>query len=67
MRVHPVPRRVLLRHAPGPARVLPGAAETRTRPGPGRPGLVSKTAGPGPSLAQFQPLGDDEETVAKEV
>ena len=40
-----MPRRVLLKHAPGPARVLPGAAETRTRLGPGRPGFVIKTAG----------------------
>ena len=41
--------RVLLKDAPGPARVIPGAAEERTRPGPGRPGSMTKTAGPGPA------------------
>jgi hypothetical protein len=33
---------------PGPARPLPGAAESRTRPGPGCPGLMRKTAGQKP-------------------
>ena len=55
-RVHPAPRRVLLKHAPGPARGLPGAPEMSTRPGPGRPGLMRKTPGLGPGPALFQPL-----------
>ena len=58
-RVHPAPRRVLLKHAPGPARGLPGAAETSTRPGPGRPGLMQKTPGLAPGPALFQPLKRD--------
>ena len=55
-RVHPAPRRVLLKCAPGPARGLPGAPEMSTRPGPGRPGLMRKTPGLGPGPALFQPL-----------